>query len=94
MDTLGATRLLAIGLTALALTSAVGQTPDRWPGKPVRVLVPFPAGGPTDITARTIGQALSASLGVPFIVENKAGGRGFVGTSEAARAPADGYPCS
>jgi tripartite-type tricarboxylate transporter receptor subunit TctC len=55
------------------------------------MLVPFPSGGPTDITARTLGQALSVSLGVPFIVENKAGGRGFVGTSEAARAPADGY---
>ena len=91
MDTSCAARLLAISLTALALTSTSGQTPDRWPGKPVRGLVPFPAGGPTDITARTVGQALSASLGVPFIVENKAGGRGFVGTSEAARAPADGY---
>jgi tripartite-type tricarboxylate transporter receptor subunit TctC len=91
MDASGIAILLATGLTALTLTSAIGQTPDRWPSKPVRVLVPFPAGGPTDITARTVGQALSVSLGVPFIVENKAGGRGFVGTSEAARAPADGY---
>jgi tripartite-type tricarboxylate transporter receptor subunit TctC len=87
-----ATRLLAAAVAAFALTNAIGQTtPDKWPTKPVRVLVPFPAGGPTDITARTVGQALSIALGVPFIVENKAGGRGFVGTSEAARAPADGY---
>ena len=56
-----------------------------------RVVVPFPAGGPTDITARTLGQALAAAVGVPFVVENKAGARGFVGTADVARAPADGY---
>ena len=101
MDASSAARLLATGLTALALTggvgSAIGQTADkpdradRWPTKPIRMVVPFPAGGPTDITARTVGQALSVSLGVPFIIENKAGGRGFAGTADAARSPADGY---
>lgn len=95
MGTSGGARLLAVvlgvGLTTLTLTNASAQVPDKWPAKPVRVLVPFPAGGPTDITARTVGQALSVSLGVPFIIENKAGGRGFAGTSEAARAPADGH---
>ena len=86
-----ARRLLLAALIALTLTCAIAQAPDGWPVKPVRVVVPFPAGGPTDITARAVGQAMSTSLGVPFVVENKAGGRGFVGTSEAARAPADGY---
>lgn len=84
-------RLLAGALTALTLTSAIAQAPEVWPVKPVRVVVPFPAGGPTDITARVVCQALSEKLGVPFVIENKGGGRGFVGTSEAARAPADGY---
>jgi tripartite-type tricarboxylate transporter receptor subunit TctC len=91
MNACVAVRLLVAGSTALTLTSAIAQAPGGWPVKPVRVVVPFPAGGPTDITARVVGQALSTALGVQFVVENKAGGRGFVGTSEVARAPADGY---
>jgi len=86
-----AARLLLGGFAALATWQASAQAPAAWPSKPVRVVVPFPAGGPTDITARVVGQALSAKLGVAFVVENKAGGRGFVGTSDVARAPADGY---
>ena len=91
MNACFAPRLLLAALIALTLTSAFAQAPHSWPVKPVRVLVPFPAGGPTDITARAVGQAMSTSLGVPFVIENRPGGRGFVGTSEAARAPADGY---
>jgi len=91
MNTRVAVRLWALSLTTFALTSAFAQAPVAWPVKPVRVVVPFPAGGPTDITARAVGQELSKALGVQFVVENKAGGRGFVGTSEVARAPADGY---
>lgn len=91
MNSSPAARILAAGLTALTLASATAQTPDKWPTKPVRMVVPFPAGGPTDITARVLGQALSEALGAQFVVENKAGGRGFVGTSEVGRAPADGY---
>jgi tripartite-type tricarboxylate transporter receptor subunit TctC len=84
-------RLLFGGFAALSALHAGAQAPAAWPSKPIRVVVPFPAGGPTDITARVVGQALSTKLGVPFVVENKAGGRGFIGTSDAARAPADGY---
>ncbi len=91
MNASPAARILAAGLTALTFASATAQTPDKWPTKPVRMVVPFPAGGPTDITARTVGQALSEALGAPFVVENKAGGRGFVGVSEVGRARADGY---
>ena len=91
MNACAAARLLALVLMMLMLTGAIAQAPAAWPSKPVRVVVPFPAGGPTDITARAVGQALSTALGVQFVVENKAGGRGFVGTSEVARAPADGY---
>jgi tripartite-type tricarboxylate transporter receptor subunit TctC len=62
-----------------------------WPAKPIRILVPFPAGGPTDITARVLGQAIGESLKTPVVVENRSGAHGFIGVSEAAKAPADGY---
>lgn len=80
--------LLAAGL-GLAQLTAWAQT--AWPAKPIRIIVPFPAGGPTDITARVLGQAIGESLKTPVIVENKAGGHGFIGVGEAAKAPADGY---
>lgn len=84
-------RRLALAAAALAFAlPALAQSP--WPtGKPIRIVVPFPAGGPTDITARVIGQALSESLKTPVVVDNKAGAHGFIGVTEAARAPADGH---
>jgi tripartite-type tricarboxylate transporter receptor subunit TctC len=82
------TVLLAAGLGLVQLT-AWAQT--AWPAKPIRIVVPFPAGGPTDITARVLGQAIGESLKTSVIVENKAGGHGFIGVGEAAKAPADGY---
>src|SRR5678815_921853 len=91
MRALSSARVLTAGLVSLMLVGAAAQPLEKRPTKPVRVIVPFPAGGPTDITARALGQALAASLRVQIIVENKGGGRGFVGMSEAARAPADGY---
>jgi len=82
------TVLLAAGLGFVQL-AAWAQT--TWPTKPIRIVVPFPAGGPTDITARVVGQAIGESLKTPVIVENKAGGHGFIGVGEAAKATADGY---
>jgi tripartite-type tricarboxylate transporter receptor subunit TctC len=82
-----------IALLAALLTCAVGpavaQTP--YPKGPVRMIVPFPPGGPTDITARTLGTRLGEVLGQPIVVENRAGARGFIGIEAAARAPADGH---
>ena len=75
---------------ALAATCA-GALAQAWPAKPIRIVVPFPAGGPTDITARLVGQALSESLATPVVIENKAGAHGFIGVTDAAKAPADGY---
>ncbi len=83
-------RLLLAAAVGLAFSGQALAQP-AWPGKPIRLVVPFPAGGPTDITARVIGQALSESLKTPVVVENKAGAHGFVGAGEAARAPADGH---
>jgi tripartite-type tricarboxylate transporter receptor subunit TctC len=61
-----------------------------YPGKPIRVIVPWPAGGTVDGVARVIGPSFSSGLGRTLIVENKAGAGGSIGQAEAAKAPADG----
>jgi tripartite-type tricarboxylate transporter receptor subunit TctC len=64
---------------------------QAFPSKPIRILVPFAAGGPTDLMARAVGRSMSASMGQPVIVENKPGGGGVIAMGEVARGPADGY---
>jgi len=80
--------LLAAGL---ALAAAAGAQAQAWPAKPVTLLVPFPPGGSTDMIARTLGPKLQEKLGGTFLVDNKAGAGGTVGTAIVRRAPADGY---
>ena len=84
---------LTAGAVAQPLSTGPGQGPGQgtWPNKPIRIVVPFPAGGPTDIAARVVGQAIGESLRTTVVVENRAGAHGFIGVTEAARAPADGY---
>ncbi|UPK29218.1 Bug family tripartite tricarboxylate transporter substrate binding protein [Bradyrhizobium sp. 195] len=84
-------RLLAViaGLCASALsTQAVAQ---KYPVRPVKVMVGFSAGGPVDVVARIIGDRLSSKLGQPFVVENRAGANGMIAAEGVARADADGY---
>jgi tripartite-type tricarboxylate transporter receptor subunit TctC len=79
----------ALALCALAMPmQAIAQT---WPVKPVRIIVPYPAGGTSDILARTLGQKLSEIWGQSIIVENKPGANGNVGADLVAKSPADGY---
>lgn len=83
-------RLMLFGLGGLlSLSSVFAQS--TYPNKPVRIIVPFPPGGATDIIARDIGERLSAALGQPFLIDNKAGASGNIGVELAVRAPADGY---
>jgi tripartite-type tricarboxylate transporter receptor subunit TctC len=79
--------VLLIGLLAGALPAAA----DTWPSKPVKVIVPFPAGGSGDLAARPYAEMLSKKLGQQFVVENRSGAGGAIGVEATVRAPADGY---
>ena len=81
---------LAAGAAALPAVSRIARA-QAYPSRPVRIIVGFPAGGATDIQARLMGQWLSERLGQQFIVENRAGASGNIGTEAVAKAPADGY---
>jgi tripartite-type tricarboxylate transporter receptor subunit TctC len=81
---LGACALLCALLPGAAAAQA-------YPTKPVRIVVPYPAGGSIDLTARALGQRLTEALGRPFVVENRSGASGNIGTDFVAKAPADGY---
>ena len=71
--------------------AAHGQGADSYPNRPVRVIVGFTAGGPTDVIARLIAQKLSESMGQQFYVENVPGAGGNIAAAQTARAAADGY---
>src|SRR5213079_3171599 len=75
----------------LAASPVSAQAPDPYPSKPLRFILPFPPGGPTDILGRLIGERLASSLGQPVVVENRGGAGGNVGAEAAARAAPDGY---
>jgi tripartite-type tricarboxylate transporter receptor subunit TctC len=89
---------------ALALAAALAATSNLaapslvtpclaqdYPTKPIRIIVPFGAGGPADVTARLIGNILQEKFGQPIVVENRTGAGGVIGTVEAAKSPPDGY---
>ena len=65
--------------------------PEPWPAKPIRLIVPYPAGGPTDITARLITPRMSEVFGRPIVIENRGGAATLIGTEIVARAPPDGH---
>jgi tripartite-type tricarboxylate transporter receptor subunit TctC len=84
----------AVGLLTALMTSGVtslATAQDRYPARTVRIVVPFPAGGPTDILIRMYGQKLSQRWNQPVVVENRAGATGTIGTEAVVRAPPDGY---
>ena len=81
-------RLLAAFAFLLAADSALAQP---YPSKPIRFVVPYPPGGPTDILGRAVAQALTESLGQTVVVENKPGASGMIGAEQVAKAAPDGY---
>jgi len=81
---------LATGAAALPAVSRVAW-PQTYPSRPVRIIVPFPAGQATDSIARLMGQSLSERLGQAFVIENRTGAGGNIGTEAVVRAPPDGY---
>jgi tripartite-type tricarboxylate transporter receptor subunit TctC len=81
-------RIVALGAALLVSGSAFGQ---QYPTKPVKVIIPFPAGGVTDIVGRLVTQKLSEKLGQQFYIENVAGAGGNIGMGQVARAAGDGY---
>lgn len=78
-------------ISALFLGCLLASTAFAWPDKPVQVVVPFPPGGSTDTLARALSPLLSAKLGQPFVIENKAGATGTIGAAHVARSKPDGY---
>jgi tripartite-type tricarboxylate transporter receptor subunit TctC len=80
--------LLLAGLNVAWAQSAAA---DKWPSKPIRMIIPFTAGGPIDVVGRQLGQKLSDTLGVPIVYDNRAGANGIIGIDAVAKAPTDGY---
>jgi tripartite-type tricarboxylate transporter receptor subunit TctC len=84
---IGTAAALALGSTQVLAQAAAGN----YPSKPIRIVVPFPAGGTSDVLARLIGPKLSEKFGQPVVVENRAGSAGNLGADAVAKSPADGY---
>jgi tripartite-type tricarboxylate transporter receptor subunit TctC len=81
---------LAVSAAALSAVSRIARA-QAYPTRPVHLIVPFAPAGPSDILARVIGQSLSERLSQPFVIEDRPGGGGNIGTEAVVRAPADGY---
>jgi tripartite-type tricarboxylate transporter receptor subunit TctC len=80
-----------LGMAAVMAAPCWTRAQGQYPGKPVRVIVPYPAGGTTDVVARLVMSKLGELMGQPFVVENKSGANGIIGAELAARAAPDGY---
>ena len=83
--------LFKLVLTAVALSWQFGAAAQDYPSKAITFVVPFAAGGPTDVVARTLAQVMTKSLKQPIIVDNAQGAGGTIGTTKVARSPGDGY---
>src|SRR5262245_40979210 len=89
---LGAVLPILLGAAPPALAQAVTQAPNQiWPTRPVTLVVPFAAGGGTDVLGRIIGKRLSETLGQQVVIENVGGAGGMVGSARVAKSPPDGY---
>jgi tripartite-type tricarboxylate transporter receptor subunit TctC len=85
------TRRAALGLALAAAFTSTAVLAQAWPAKPIKLIVPFPAGGGTDIIGREVAQKVATNTGWTIVVDNKPGSGGNLGVDVAAKAPADGY---
>src|SRR5437588_301121 len=83
--------LLLSACTAGSAWAQAGAADAAWPSKPIRVIVPFPAGSSTDVVARIVGQMVGARLNQQFVIDNRSGASGNLGADAIARAAPDGY---
>jgi tripartite-type tricarboxylate transporter receptor subunit TctC len=83
--------LVALSALSVPIFNAPAHAQPAWPSKPIKLVVPYAAGGATDITARTIGEKLSARLGQPVLVDNRGGASGITGTDHVFKSPPDGH---
>jgi tripartite-type tricarboxylate transporter receptor subunit TctC len=81
----------AVGMATLMAAPLAATAADNWPSQPIRFIVPFPPGGPTDLMARMISEPLAQKLGTTVVVENRAGASGNIGSAFVAKAHPDGY---
>ena len=81
----------SLALFALTVVATAAHAQPAWPAKAIRVIVPFPAGGTSDILARLIGQKLTEAWGQQIVVDSRPGATGTIGTDMVVRAPPDGY---
>jgi len=79
------------GFVLAVCTAASAYAQSAYPTKPVKIIIPFSAGGPADIYARYLGQRLEKPLGQPVVVENRVGGGGVIGADAVAKSAPDGY---
>jgi tripartite-type tricarboxylate transporter receptor subunit TctC len=84
-------KFLNTAVVALAAALALGANAQQFPNKPIKIIVPYTAGGTTDMIARTLGQKMTEKWGQPVIVDNRPGANGIIGIDLVAKAPADGY---
>jgi tripartite-type tricarboxylate transporter receptor subunit TctC len=88
---MGAVRRIALAAAAFAVTICGPVNADDYPSRPVKIIVPFGAGGPTDVYTRAIGEELRKALHQPFVMENRPGAGTTIGTDFVAKSPPDGY---
>ena len=84
-------KVLALAFLILAAVVAGNTQAQPYPSKPIRIVVPSPAGGPSDVGARVVGEKIAASWGQPVLIENRPGGNNIIGTQVVAKAAPDGY---